>query len=129
MSFQAQPLVGHRVQLEPLEPAHREPLREAANDERIWRHTIEVARGKIFDVWFDQALAEQQACRRIPFAVRNRSDGRLISGIWSYRKAVSATAWFSAFLRANGRAFVRDCNAGSRNEQPVPEAVAINWLD
>lgn len=78
MSFQAEVLAGRWVQLEPLDSSHRESLREAADDERIWRYTIEVARGKGFDLWFDQALAEQQAGRRIPFAVLHLPDGRLI---------------------------------------------------
>jgi len=78
VSFQAEVLAGRWVQLEPLDSSHRESLREAADDERIWRYTIEVARGKGFDLWFDQALAEQQAGRRIPFAVLHLPDGRLI---------------------------------------------------
>lgn len=87
MSFQVHVLVGRWVQLEPLEPAHREPLREAADDERIWRHTIEVARGTGFDLWFDLASTEQQAGRRIPFAVRHLADGRII-GSTSYLDVV-----------------------------------------
>jgi RimJ/RimL family protein N-acetyltransferase len=77
------PLTGPHVRLEPLTGAHREPLRAAADDDRIWRHTITVARGPGFDDWFADALAGQEAGSRIPFAVRWTADGSLI-GSTSY---------------------------------------------
>lgn len=87
MSFEVNTLTGRWIQLEPLTEQHREPLRIAADDERIWKHTIEVARGPELDVWFDQAMSERDAGRRIPFAVRQTSDGRLI-GSTSYLDVV-----------------------------------------
>jgi len=71
-------LTGQWVQLEPLRPEHRESLRQAANDEQIWAHTLTAANGPYFDVWFDDALAEQVTGRRAPFAVRRVADGRLL---------------------------------------------------
>jgi N-acetyltransferase len=76
-------LTGRWVQLEPLAATHREGLRAAADDERIWQHTIVVARGPGFDAWFDRALAERDAGRQIPLAVRRRTDGALV-GSTSY---------------------------------------------
>jgi RimJ/RimL family protein N-acetyltransferase len=83
MSFTVPVLAGRSVQLEPLASAHRDGLRLAADDERIWRHTLLVARGRTFDAWFDEAMAQQVAGRQVPFAVRQRDDGRLI-GSTSY---------------------------------------------
>jgi RimJ/RimL family protein N-acetyltransferase len=71
-------LTGRWVQLEPVEPAHREGLRLAADDERIWQHTLVLARGPGFDTWFDGMFAEQAAGRQVPFAVRSLADGKLI---------------------------------------------------
>ena len=87
MPFEIKTLTGRSVQLEPLSAEHREPLRIAADDERIWKHTIEIARGPAFDLWFDQAMSERHVGRRIPFAVRRLRDGRLI-GSTSYLDVV-----------------------------------------
>ena len=80
-------LTGRWVRLEPLAEAHREPLRAAADDERIWRHTITIARGPGFDEWFDDALVQHAAGSRTPFAVRRLADGELI-GSTSYLDVV-----------------------------------------
>jgi RimJ/RimL family protein N-acetyltransferase len=71
-------LTGQWVQLEPLSDSHRDGLRAAADDERIWVHALSVARGPGFEAWFDLALKEGHAGQRVPFAVRQRADGRLI---------------------------------------------------
>lgn len=63
-------LVGRVVRLEPLLEAHREPLRPLAQDERIWTTSLTHALGPAFDAWFDEALRERAAGRRLPFAVR-----------------------------------------------------------
>src|SRR4051794_29393055 len=83
MSFPISTLTGRFVRLEPLAEAHREPLRSAADDERIWRVTTMVARGLEFDRFFDDALSAQAAGSRIPFAVRRLADDALI-GSTSY---------------------------------------------
>jgi len=77
------PLAGRWVRLEPLAAEHREPLRAAADDDRIWRFTLVLARGPGFDGWFDDALAQRDAGRQFPFAVRRLADGRLV-GSTSY---------------------------------------------
>src|SRR3954470_1685489 len=71
-------LTGRRVRLQPLAEAHRDALRAAADDDRIWAHTLTVGRGVGFDPWFDDALAERAAGRRVPFAVRRLADDALI---------------------------------------------------
>ncbi|MCI0380836.1 MAG: GNAT family N-acetyltransferase [Gemmataceae bacterium] len=83
MAFLAPTLTGRWVQLEPLAEPHREGLRVAADDERIWRHTLTRARGQDFDAWFSEALAQRQTGQRFPYAVRRRSDLKLI-GSTSY---------------------------------------------
>jgi RimJ/RimL family protein N-acetyltransferase len=64
-------LTGRTVVLVPLAEAHREPLRRAAEDDRIWEFTLTRANGPGFDPWFDEAIAERDAGRRAPFAVRD----------------------------------------------------------
>jgi RimJ/RimL family protein N-acetyltransferase len=76
-------LTGRWVRLEPLAEQHREPLRAAADDERIWVHTLTAARGPEFDSWFDEALANQAADRQYPFAVCRLADQALL-GSTSY---------------------------------------------
>jgi RimJ/RimL family protein N-acetyltransferase len=76
-------LTGRWVLLEPLAEQHREALRAAADDERIWVHTLTVARGPEFDRWFDYVLANRAADRQVPFAVRRLSDQALL-GSTSY---------------------------------------------
>jgi RimJ/RimL family protein N-acetyltransferase len=76
-------LHGHWVQLEPLGDEQRDDLRRAADDECIWVHTLMVARGPQFDRWFDDALAERDARRQVPFAVRRLTDHALV-GSTSY---------------------------------------------
>lgn len=83
MAITAPTLVGQWVRLEPLEERHRDGLRAAADDERIWQHTLTVARGEGFDPWFDEALDQLGAGTRIPFAVCLLADGRLV-GSTSY---------------------------------------------
>jgi N-acetyltransferase len=76
-------LTGRWVALEPLAPGHCDGLRAAANDERIWEHTLVRASGDGFDPWFDYVLACRDAGTQIPFAVRRLSDGELV-GSTSY---------------------------------------------
>ena len=72
--MQVSTLTGNWVALEPLEEGHREPLRKAANDERIWKATIVRADGGAFDAWFADALTERENGRRFAFAVRRLAD-------------------------------------------------------
>jgi N-acetyltransferase len=76
-------LTGRWVQLEALGDQHRDALRAAADDERIWVHALTVARGPEFDRWFEDALANRSAGRQFPFAVR-RLDEQTLVGSTSY---------------------------------------------
>jgi RimJ/RimL family protein N-acetyltransferase len=71
-------LTGRWVQLELLTALHREELRVAADDERIWEHTLVLARGPEFDAWFDSAMANANAGLQVPFTVRRLGDGKLV---------------------------------------------------
>jgi len=81
------PLEGRHVRLVPLDESHREPLRLAAEDPRIWTHTLTRAQGPGFDPWFDEAISERNAGRRIPFAVFHTGDNRWV-GSTSYLDVV-----------------------------------------
>lgn len=63
------PLAGFGVTLEPFAEPHREALRAAADDPRLWEPTLTRGDGPHFDSWFDTALTESAAGRRVPFAV------------------------------------------------------------
>lgn len=77
------PLTGSVVRLEPLAESHREPLRLAAQDERIWEFNLVSGFGRAFDPWFNAALKGQAAGTRIPFVVVRQLDGAVI-GSTSY---------------------------------------------
>ncbi len=77
MSIDAVTLTGRYVRLEPLEERHRETLRPAAQDPRIWAFTAS-ALGPDFDPWFDRALRERDAGRELPFAVCLLRDESLV---------------------------------------------------
>lgn len=62
-------LIGRFVRLEPLVEVHREPLRLAAEDERIWEFNLTTAFGPAFDGWFDAAQTARIAGTRFPYAV------------------------------------------------------------
>jgi RimJ/RimL family protein N-acetyltransferase len=78
MEITAPALTGRWVRLEPLAADHRNGLRAAADDDRIWEHMIGVARGPEFDTWFENSLAEAAAGKRVPFAVRVLTSGELV---------------------------------------------------
>jgi RimJ/RimL family protein N-acetyltransferase/protein-tyrosine-phosphatase len=100
MDITAPALVGRFVRLEPLAEEHREGLRSAADDERIWEHMTGVARGPEFDRYFDNALAEEAARKRVPFAVRLLATGVLVGGtayldpVPMHRRVEIGSTWY-----------------------------------
>lgn len=74
----APPLSGRWVTLEPLAEEHREGLRAASDDDRVWQFLPAGGRGPAFDPAFDDALAQRAAGKRLPYAVRLRSSGELV---------------------------------------------------
>jgi N-acetyltransferase len=94
-------LAGRHVTLEPLTVAHRDALREAAADERIWTWTLVRAVGPDFDSWFSEAMNQSGRGSSAPFAVRRCSDGRIV-GSTSYlditlrhRRIEIGSTWYS----------------------------------
>jgi RimJ/RimL family protein N-acetyltransferase len=77
MSFEPVTLSGHYVRLEPLVERHRETLRPAAQNPRIWVLTTS-AFGAAFDAYFDGALKRAEAGIERPFAVRLLDEDRLV---------------------------------------------------
>jgi N-acetyltransferase len=71
-------LTGRWVRLEPLAEAHREGLRAAADDARIWEHFLMDGRGPGFDPWFNEVARQRGVGRAVPFAVRVVAGGRLV---------------------------------------------------
>ena len=94
-------LTGRWVRLEPLAKPHREPLRAAADDERIWVHTLTVARGPEFDRWFDDVLAHRATGQQFPFVVRRLADQAIVGStsyldpeLWHRRVEIGST-WYT----------------------------------
>lgn len=78
MDIPANELAGRVVRLEIITEAHREGLRKAAADPKIWQFLPMDGSGTQFDRWFDAALATQAAGTQIVYAVRRISNDRLI---------------------------------------------------
>lgn len=71
-------LVGKIATLEPLTEAHRDELREIANDPAIWTFMATTALADNFDVWFDKARRGQQANEQIPYVVRDNLSQKVV---------------------------------------------------
>jgi N-acetyltransferase len=74
---------GRYISLELLTDLHRDELRIAADDERIWQNTIVAAHGCRFDGWFEEIQRQIASGRQLPFAVRSVNTGRIV-GSTSY---------------------------------------------
>jgi RimJ/RimL family protein N-acetyltransferase len=76
----AQRLEGRLVVLEPVEPAHKEPLWEAAQDPEIWRLTSADVGGDrtAFDAWWRQLEEAAAAGQEVPLATLDRASGRML---------------------------------------------------
>jgi RimJ/RimL family protein N-acetyltransferase len=83
MEITAPVLAGRFVRLEPLAGEHRDGLRAAGDDDRVWEHLSLLGRGDGFERFFATAMAQRAAGRRTPFAVRFLATGELI-GSTSY---------------------------------------------
>ncbi|MFO0803975.1 MAG: GNAT family protein [Gemmataceae bacterium] len=93
-------LAGRQVRLEPLAEEHREPLRLAADDDRIWEHMTILARGPGFDEWFDTAIRQHRENKRVPWAVRRIADEALIGStsfldpVSEHRRVEIGATWY-----------------------------------
>ncbi|PCN46415.1 N-acetyltransferase [Curtobacterium sp. 'Ferrero'] len=72
-------LTGDRVTLEPLDADHADDLRAAVADGDLWRtwYTSVPAPAQV-DAEIERRLAEHEAGRMVPFAVRDRPTGRVV---------------------------------------------------
>jgi N-acetyltransferase len=93
-------LHGTTLCLEPLAEGHREPLRNAAQDERIWEFGIVSGFGNAFDSWFDDALRGQNVGTRIPFVVVKAFDSKVVGSTSfldpspTYRRVEIGHTWY-----------------------------------
>lgn len=71
-------LIGKTIQLEPLTPDHHDPLRHAANHERIWSYMPTKAYGDYFDDWFQDCLTKHENRTQITYAIRRLTDNIII---------------------------------------------------
>lgn len=72
-------LSGRHVRLEPLTPAHTEPMFVAAADPELWRWTLtHIASIEDMRTYVDAALAGQRAGTVLPFATLDASTGEVI---------------------------------------------------
>jgi RimJ/RimL family protein N-acetyltransferase len=73
----ATPLENDHVLLRPIDPGDREALREPAMDPRIWRYFVQrIETDADFDAFFDAALTDQNAGRRVVHHIIDKWTGR-----------------------------------------------------
>ncbi len=93
-------LTGRWLCLEPLDTSHKEALRVAADDERIWQHLWMAGRGDDFDKFFAEALMLRDARKHIPFVVRRLVDNKLvgttryINPVEQHRRVEIGATWY-----------------------------------
>jgi RimJ/RimL family protein N-acetyltransferase len=84
MSLEPLPLEGRFVRLEPLAPHMKAELSDAiAGHPEDWAIMASNGGGDAYDAYWDAALRDMAQGRRIAFAIRSRSDGRIV-GTTSY---------------------------------------------
>ncbi len=67
------------VRLEPLVPEHRDGLRQAAQDSRIWPYMpVDGGTENGFATMLDEATGEMAAGRQVVFVVRHRTTGEVV---------------------------------------------------
>ena len=72
-------LTGDRVTLEPLDPEHADDLRAAVTDGDLWRTWYtSVPAPDAVEGEIERRLAEHEAGRMVPFAIRDRPTGRVV---------------------------------------------------
>ena len=78
-------LDGTRVRLEPLTPAHEEPLLAAAADGELWNLVVTVVPSRVtIGDYLARAFRAQAAGHELPFAIRDRATDRIV-GTTRYR--------------------------------------------
>jgi RimJ/RimL family protein N-acetyltransferase len=83
-------LENDHARLAPISAADREPLRAIALDPDIWRYFVSrVDTDADFDAFFDAALADHEAGRRVVYVVTDKHTGR-VAGSMSYGNLAEA---------------------------------------
>jgi RimJ/RimL family protein N-acetyltransferase len=109
MNLASSVLEGRFVRLQPFTEDLREPVRAAlAGPDPVWAILATSAEGERFDAWWDLALAELRAGRRIPYAVLQLSDGAIVGS--------------TSFLNIDAAS--RSVEIGSTFLRPTPVAAA-----
>lgn len=78
MQIEARVLENQFVRLEPLQEAHREPLRPLADDMSNWPQTTLRGDGEHFDLWFDEMLNATEAGQQISHCVKDAASGEAL---------------------------------------------------
>jgi RimJ/RimL family protein N-acetyltransferase len=79
MDLRHPPLTGRHVRLEPFTPAIKDEVGRALDcDPDIWAIIATSAMGEHFERWWTAAMANLEAGRQHPYAVRRLSDGAMI---------------------------------------------------
>lgn len=72
-------LSGRMIRLEPLRPAHRDGLLEAARDNRIWTWiSSSLQNPAAMDVFIEEALVLEERRQKFTFAVILQKSGRVV---------------------------------------------------
>ena len=77
-------LHGINIQLEPMNCDHVEGLRQAADNEQIWRYMPEKATGDLFDVWFNNSLDKMSAGVQLTYIVRDKASQAILGATAFY---------------------------------------------
>ncbi len=78
MSLSPEILENAFIRLEPLDEAHREPLRRAGDDPDLWRFAYINQYGEDFDAWMDNRLVDGAAVGDLTFAVFEKRSERFV---------------------------------------------------
>ena len=93
MEITAPVLAGRFVRLEPLAEEHREGLRVAADDDRVWEHMTVLGRGpRVRSVVRRCTRPARRRQARVPFAVRLLATGELVGSYELHRSGSRAQA-------------------------------------
>lgn len=93
-------LSGAYIQLEPITNHHREGMRIAANHDLIWQYMPKKATNDAFDPWFDNCLDNLSSGAQISYAVRRKSDNRILGATayydtqWDNKRLTLGYSWY-----------------------------------
>ncbi|TQI80227.1 RimJ/RimL family protein N-acetyltransferase [Serratia fonticola] len=102
-------LIGEQIELQPLQPSHREALLSAAADGELWNLKVTVVPdANSIDHYIETALAGRHAGTMLPFAIVLRTSGRVVgcTRFWKIdranRKMEIGHTWLSQSMQRSG---------------------------